>query len=364
MSEINTSFKSCFSAKIFKSGSLAIDPSLSLTISHSTPAGPQPAILERSIAASVCPVRFSTPPSLYRRGNTCPGRTKSSADASGDPSWAIVCARSPADIPVVAVFKSTDTVNAVRIASSFSLLLTIKGKFSLSAVSFSTETHTRPLEWRIIKCIDSCVILSAAPIKSPSFSRSSSSSTTTNLPAATSSNALSIEANPGVGSSGSKSATSASGCHDGTLHGRSACLERVIDVDTEGTTLWAWKPAEVGPPGPLAKHVTHELARRGATLPGLACTTAASAEFIVKADISRWALRAVQSLNPPTWRVSYDARVTSKARVDRAYKRACAGRFAFRRRSATVRVETRCAGEVRGREVEPAAHAFGRLSTF
>mmetsp|Transcript_2070 Transcript_2070/g.7130 ORF Transcript_2070/g.7130 Transcript_2070/m.7130 type:complete len:336 (-) Transcript_2070:636-1643(-) len=130
MSLIKTNFRSCFSANSFKSGSRAMLPSLSFTISHSTPAGPQPAMRAKSIAASVCPVLFKTPPSRYRRGNTCPGRTKSSATADGWPKRAIVAARSPALIPVFAVFKSTDTVNAVRMASSFSLLLTISGRFN------------------------------------------------------------------------------------------------------------------------------------------------------------------------------------------------------------------------------------------
>ena len=121
---------------------------------------------------------------------------------------------------MVDALRSTETVNAVRMASSFSLLLTMRGSSSLSAVSSVTETHTKPELCRIMKCIDSGVILSAAPIKSPSFSRSSSSSTTTNLPAATSASASSMDENPGVGSSGSRSAPSASGCHEGTAAGR------------------------------------------------------------------------------------------------------------------------------------------------
>ena len=54
-----------------------------------------------------------------------------------------------------------------------------------------------------MNAIDAAVILSAAPIKSPSFSRSSSSSTTTNRPARISSNASATLEKPAVGASGS-----------------------------------------------------------------------------------------------------------------------------------------------------------------
>ena len=127
----------------------------------------------------------------------------------------MVAARSPAEIPVVDLTRSHDTVNAVFMASSFSLEETMRGRLSLSAVSSSTATHTNPLVWRIMKCMLSWVILSAAPMRSPSFSRSSSSSTTTNRPAATSAMASSMEAKPGVGASGSSSAGLASGCQLG-----------------------------------------------------------------------------------------------------------------------------------------------------
>mmetsp|Transcript_903 Transcript_903/g.3593 ORF Transcript_903/g.3593 Transcript_903/m.3593 type:complete len:212 (+) Transcript_903:1089-1724(+) len=127
----------------------------------------------------------------------------------------MVAARSPAEIPVVDLTRSHDTVNAVFMASSFSLEETMRGRLSLSAVSSSTATHTSPLVWRIMKCMLSWVILSAAPMRSPSFSRSSSSSTTTNRPAATSARASSMEAKPGVGASGSSSAGLASGCQLG-----------------------------------------------------------------------------------------------------------------------------------------------------
>ena len=51
---------------------------------------------------SVCPSLFKTPPSVYLRGNTCPGLARSSGKVSGDISVSIVLALSLAEIPVVA----------------------------------------------------------------------------------------------------------------------------------------------------------------------------------------------------------------------------------------------------------------------
>ena len=77
---------------------------------------------------------------------------------------------------------------------------TISGRPSASARASSRETQTTPEVWRIMKAMRSVVILSAAAIKSPSFSRSSSSITTTNSPRATASKAAGMLLNPGVGS--------------------------------------------------------------------------------------------------------------------------------------------------------------------
>jgi hypothetical protein len=77
---------------------------------------------------------------------------------------------------------------------------TINGSPSASARASSRETQTTPEVWRIMKARRSVVILSAAAIKSPSFSRSSSSITTTNSPRATASSASGMLLNPGVGS--------------------------------------------------------------------------------------------------------------------------------------------------------------------
>lgn len=64
----------------------AAHPVLRSTISHSTPAGKRPASAAMSTAASVCPRRFSTPPSRARSVATCPGRLKSAARAAGSAS--------------------------------------------------------------------------------------------------------------------------------------------------------------------------------------------------------------------------------------------------------------------------------------
>src|ERR671935_108952 len=49
----------------------------SFITSQMTPAGIRPASRARSTAASVCPVRSSTPPARALSGNTCPGWTRS-----------------------------------------------------------------------------------------------------------------------------------------------------------------------------------------------------------------------------------------------------------------------------------------------
>lgn len=103
---------------------------------------------------------------------------------------------------------------------------TIKGRPSASARASSRATHTTPDVWRTMKAIASVVIVSAAQMRSPSFSRSSSSMTTTNCPAATAASASGIEANPGVGSSAS-SGSGASGCQGATAAGtRNDCARR------------------------------------------------------------------------------------------------------------------------------------------
>ena len=82
--------------------------------SQITPAGFRPASRARSTAASVWPVRSSTPPGLAFSGKTWPGWTRSRGADSGSTATWIVRARSAAEMPVVIPSRaSTETVNAV-----------------------------------------------------------------------------------------------------------------------------------------------------------------------------------------------------------------------------------------------------------
>jgi hypothetical protein len=114
-----------------------------------------------------------------------PGCTSSYGSVAESASTRAVCARSAAEMPVVTPSRaSTEMVYAVRIRSR--LCGVINGMFSRSRVSPSSATQTNPLVHRIMNPISSGVALPAAKIRSPSFSRSSSSTTTTARPAAVS----------------------------------------------------------------------------------------------------------------------------------------------------------------------------------
>ena len=123
-----------------------------------------------------------------------PGRAKSSGRASAAISLRTVVARSAAEMPVVtSCTASTDTVNAVRCDSV--LLLTMSGSCSASRRSPSIGMQMTPLVCRTKKPIASGVIFSAAMMRSPSFSRSSSSTTITISPFATAAMAFSMWVN-------------------------------------------------------------------------------------------------------------------------------------------------------------------------
>ncbi len=163
------------------SGRRAIVPS-SFMISHSTPAGLSPARRHRSTEASVCPARTSTPPRRARSGKMCPGRAKSAAWVARSASARMVAARSAEDTPVVVpARRSTETVNAVRCDSL--LTGTICGRSRRASCSSSIGTQMIPLVCRIMKATASGVACSAAMMRSPSFSRSSSSRMMTMRPA-------------------------------------------------------------------------------------------------------------------------------------------------------------------------------------
>ena len=111
---------------------------------------------------------------------------------SGSIAVLIVRARSAAEIPVVTPTEASMlTVKLVPIVSL--LLLTINGRFSLSTVSASRGRQISPRPYFAMKLIISGVAASAAQIRSPSFSRSSSSTTTIISPRAMALIASSIE---------------------------------------------------------------------------------------------------------------------------------------------------------------------------
>ena len=111
-------FRPCRSQYGTRSSTRAIVPS-SFMISQTTPAGVSPARRARSTAASVWPIRSSTPPGFARSGNTCPGCTRSCGVESGWIATWIVWLRSAAEMPVVTPSRaSTLTVNAVPSGAS------------------------------------------------------------------------------------------------------------------------------------------------------------------------------------------------------------------------------------------------------
>src|SRR6185437_8856010 len=115
-------------------------------------------------------------------------------------AW-MVAARSPEETPVVVPARaSTDTVKAVRCDSL--LLATICGSSRRASRSSSMGTQMMPLPWRIMKATASGVASSAAMMRSPSFSRSSSSMTRTMRPALRSATMSSTESRLGAAAGG------------------------------------------------------------------------------------------------------------------------------------------------------------------
>ena len=105
-------------------------------------------------------------------------------------TW-IVRARSWAEIPVETPSRaSIDTVNAVSNGDSF--LAAIRSRPSSSQRSPVRVRQISPRPWVAMKLIASGVANWAAMVRSPSFSRSSASTTTTILPSRMSSMASSI----------------------------------------------------------------------------------------------------------------------------------------------------------------------------
>ena len=186
-------FSPCCSQYVVRSGTRAIVPSSSMT-SQMTPAGVRPASRARSTDASVCPVRSSTPPGLAFSGKTWPGCTRSAAVVAGSTATWIVCDRSPAEMPLLMPSRaSMDSVNAVPKPDSLCIVMRSSPSSSQRVVSIARQMSPRPS--RDMKLMTSGVANSAAIVRSPSFSRSSSSQTTTMRPALMSAIASSTVAN-------------------------------------------------------------------------------------------------------------------------------------------------------------------------
>src|SRR3984957_17113641 len=173
----------CFFENASRSGMRAMVPS-SFMISQMTPAGVTPARRARSTEPSVCPVRTRTPPRRARNGNTWPGVTMSSGRALAWAATRIVCARSAALMPVVTPWRASMlTVKAVPSEGPLRPGGCIIGSLIRSTCSSTSVTQMRPRPCVAMKLMASGVTNWAAMVRSPSFSRSSSSTRMTILPA-------------------------------------------------------------------------------------------------------------------------------------------------------------------------------------
>mmetsp|Transcript_17357 Transcript_17357/g.46857 ORF Transcript_17357/g.46857 Transcript_17357/m.46857 type:complete len:241 (+) Transcript_17357:454-1176(+) len=171
----------CSLANSLSSGMRAIVRPSADTTSHRAPHGFNPASSMKSTVASVCPSRVTVPLSRARSGKICPGLLKALGPRAGSASWVNEFARSPAEIPVVVPsLASTETVKAVPLGSSF--LLTMGGSWSSSMRFPGMDAQITPEVWRTMKAMVASVACSAAIIRSPSFSRSSSSVTRMSSP--------------------------------------------------------------------------------------------------------------------------------------------------------------------------------------
>ena len=188
-----TIFSPCRSQYGTRSGTRAIVPS-SFMISQTTPAGVRPARRARSTAASVCPTARARRRLGRAAGRRAPGCTRSCGVEVGSIATWIVRARSAAEMPVVTPSRaSIETVNAVPNCASFCSVIGA-GRAGRSAPSVR-QRQIRPRACVAMKLIASGVANWAAITRSPSFSRSGSSTTTTKRPLRISSIASSMVAN-------------------------------------------------------------------------------------------------------------------------------------------------------------------------
>ena len=173
-------FRSNFLAFSISWGIRAIEPS-SFMISIRAAAGWSPAKRAMSTAASVCPARLNTPLFCAYKGLICPGRPKVAEVELGSANAWMVAARSWADTPVVQP-SSLSMVTVKGVPNIEVLLLTCLSSSNSAQRSSVIGAHNTPRPSFSMKFTFSGVIFSAAIMKSPSFSRSSSSTTMINLP--------------------------------------------------------------------------------------------------------------------------------------------------------------------------------------
>ena len=146
----------------------------SFMISQITPEGLSPARREISTAASVCPARTRTPPSRAVKGNTWPGLTMSPGPLVASIATETVRALSAAEMPVVTPsFASIEMVKAVCILSVLFAVMGSSPKASTRLRLSARQIKPRP--YVAIKLTALGVAICAGMIRSPSFSRSSSS---------------------------------------------------------------------------------------------------------------------------------------------------------------------------------------------
>ena len=143
-------------------------------ISQITPDGLSPARRATSTAASVWPARTSTPPSRATSGKTWPGETICSGPLAASIATEMVRARSAAEMPVVT--PSRASIEMVKAVSSRVPLVRLIGcRPSWSTRSWVSARQIRPRPCLAMKLIASGVAICAGMTRSPSFSRSSSS---------------------------------------------------------------------------------------------------------------------------------------------------------------------------------------------
>src|SRR5215471_11294661 len=134
-----------------------------------------------------------TPPSRARSGETWPGRARSDGFVDGSMAARTVAARSAAEIPVPPRLASIGTQNAVP--------KTVVFEFTANGISSSSrrlpviDRQICPRPCFAMKLMTSAVTFSAAIVRSPSFSRSSSSQTMIMCPSRIAAIASSMGAN-------------------------------------------------------------------------------------------------------------------------------------------------------------------------